>query len=73
MLDEIVRRISEATGADADTIIAEVGRTREDLNVDTVVAALILAYERGADITGLVDEVDRDLVRRARHDLLRDH
>ncbi len=45
-------------------VIADANRIKGRLNVDIKVALLIVAMKRGLDVSGLADEIERDLVER---------
>jgi len=63
VLDKIINRIAEKTGKNAKEILAEINKKHEELNLLAVeVVALIVAREKGVDISDLIEEVERKVL-----------
>ena len=63
VLDKIINRIAEKTGKNAKEILAEINKKHEELNLLAVeVVALIVAREKGVDISDLIEEVERNVL-----------
>jgi hypothetical protein len=63
VLDKIINRIAEKTGKNAKEILAEINKKHEELNLLAVeVVALIIAREKGVDISDLIEEVERKVL-----------
>ncbi|WP_457549584.1 DUF2240 family protein [Archaeoglobus sp.] len=65
VLDKIINRIAEKTGKNAKEVLAEINKKHEELNLLAVeVVALIVAREKGVDISDLIDEVEGKITER---------
>ncbi|MET1124648.1 MAG: DUF2240 family protein [Archaeoglobaceae archaeon] len=67
MIEEIVRRISDKTGKSFQEVVSEINRRQEEMGnlLSFEVVALIIAKEVGAEISDLIDEVERKLFHEA--------
>jgi len=62
LLIDIADRIAEHTGSDRRTVMGRVNRMKRELSIEAEVVALIVALEEGMDVSGMVEDVDRELV-----------
>ena len=63
VLDRIISRIAEKTGKNAKEVLSEINKKHEELNLLAVeVVALIVAREKGADISDLIDDVEKKVL-----------
>ncbi|ADB57379.1 DUF2240 family protein [Archaeoglobus profundus] len=63
VLDRIISRITEKTGKNAKEVLAEINKKHEELNLLAVeVVALIVAREKGVDISDLIDDVEKKVL-----------
>ncbi len=67
IFDDIVSEVSEKTGKEVSEIIAEVNAIQERLGglIDAEVAALLVAKRYDVDVTGYLDEVEKELFQEA--------
>ncbi len=64
VLDRIIRRIAEKTGKGAKDVLAEINRKHEELDFLAIeVVALIVAKDYGVDVSDLIDEVERIILK----------
>ncbi len=64
LLQSTIDMIVSQTKMKKKEVIAEANRIKGHLNVDIKVALLIVAMKRSLDVSGLVDEIERDLIER---------
>ncbi len=63
VLDRIISRIAEKTGKNAKEVLAEINKKHEELNLLAVeVVALIVAREKGVNVSDLIDEVEKKVL-----------
>ncbi len=64
LFQSTVDMIVSRTGMEKKEVIADANRMKGRLNVDIKVALLIVAMKCGLDVSGLVDEIEQDLIER---------
>ncbi|WP_456328004.1 DUF2240 family protein [Archaeoglobus sp.] len=63
VLDRIISRIAEKTGKNAREVLSEINKKHEELNLLAVeVVALIVAREKGVNVSDLIDEVEKKVL-----------
>ncbi len=63
VLDRIISRIAEKTGKNAREVLSEINKKHEELNLLAVeVVALIVAREKGVNVSDLIDEVEKEVL-----------
>ena len=63
VLDRIISRIAEKTGKNAREVLSEINKKHEELNLLAVeVVALIVAREKGVNVSDLIDKVEKKVL-----------